>query len=51
MCYRLYGWVSIPDRDKGFFLLHSVQTGSEAYPVSCPMGARGSSLGGKEAEA
>jgi hypothetical protein len=30
--------VSIPGTGKRFFLLQSVLTGSEAHPVSCPMG-------------
>jgi hypothetical protein len=39
--YWLDGRGLIPGRGKMFFLLHSVQTGSGAYPASCPMGTGG----------
>jgi hypothetical protein len=35
----------------GNFSLHRVQNGSGAHPASCPMGTRGSFLGGKAAGA
>jgi hypothetical protein len=38
---------SITRRGKRFSLLHSVQTGSEAYPASYPVGTEGSSPGVK----
>jgi hypothetical protein len=43
----LDGRGSIPERGKRFCLLRVVQTGSEAYPVSYPMGTWGSFPGGK----
>jgi hypothetical protein len=30
-------WVLSPAQARDFSLLHSIQTGSEAHPVSCPM--------------
>jgi hypothetical protein len=39
MGYGLDGQGSIPSKGKDFFLLHSVQTGSEAHPASYPIGA------------
>jgi hypothetical protein len=44
----LDGSDSIPG-NASFFLLHSVQTGSGAYPVSYPMGIGGFSQGVKPA--
>jgi hypothetical protein len=32
-------------------VFHSVQTGSEAHPASCPVGSRDSFRGGKAAQA
>jgi hypothetical protein len=46
MSHGLDGWDLIPSRGK-IFLLHSVQTGSGAHPVSYPMGTGGSFPGGK----
>jgi hypothetical protein len=37
----------ISGRGKGYFLNLSVQTGSEAHPASCPVGAGGPLSGGK----
>jgi hypothetical protein len=40
-----------PRQDQGFSLLHVVQTGSRAYPVSYLMGTGGAFSRGKEAGA
>jgi hypothetical protein len=45
----LDGRGSIPGRASDFSLLHSVQTDSEDYPASCPMGTEGSFLEAKVA--
>jgi hypothetical protein len=42
---RATGWIAgvrFPIGESSFFLLHSVQTGSEAHPASYPMGSEGS---------
>jgi hypothetical protein len=52
--YGLDDWgsrVRFPTRVGNFFLHHRVQNGSGAHPASCPMGIRGSFLGGKAAGA
>jgi hypothetical protein len=49
MGYELDGQGSIPGKGKNCSLLHSVQTGSEAYPASYPMGTGGSFPGSKSA--
>jgi hypothetical protein len=38
---------SIPSKSRGSSVLHSVQTGSEAHPVSYPTGTGGSLPGSK----
>jgi hypothetical protein len=43
--YGLDDQVSIPDRDKGFFIWPHVQTGPEAHPASYPIGTGVLSLG------
>jgi hypothetical protein len=40
MGYKLDAWGFIPGKGKRFSLLHHVQTSSEAYPASYPMGTR-----------
>jgi hypothetical protein len=40
--YGLDGSGSIPGRGERYFLLHGVQTGSEAHTASYPMGTGGS---------
>jgi hypothetical protein len=34
-------WVQFPAEAKDFYLLHNVQTGSEAHPAACPVGTGG----------
>jgi hypothetical protein len=51
---RATGWaagVRFPAETTNIYLLHCVQTGSGAHPVSYPMGTGGSFSGGKEAGA
>jgi hypothetical protein len=43
--------IRFPARAGNFSLHHRVQNGCGAHPVSCPMGTRGSFLGGKAAGA
>jgi hypothetical protein len=51
MDYGMDGCGSIPGRDKGFSLLHSVQTGYEVHSASYPMGTDGYFSGGTVAGA
>jgi hypothetical protein len=46
---RLQAGGSTPGIGKRFFLLHNVQTGSDAHPAAHTMGTRGSFPGGKAA--
>jgi hypothetical protein len=46
--YGLDGQGSVPDRDKRFSVIHSIQTGSGVHPASYTMGTGGSFLDGKE---
>jgi hypothetical protein len=51
MVYWLDGRDSIPGKEKRFFLLHSVQAGSEVHPASSLMGTGLLFPGGKAAGA
>jgi hypothetical protein len=42
MSYRMEDQDSISGRDKNLYVLHTVQTGSRAHPVTYPMGTGGS---------
>jgi hypothetical protein len=46
MGYELDDQGSVPGRARNFCVLHSVQTGSGAHPVSYTLGTRGSFAGG-----
>jgi hypothetical protein len=49
--YEVDGRSSIPGRGRYLYLLHDVQTGSEAHSVFYIIGTGGSFVGGKETRA
>jgi hypothetical protein len=50
-CYGLDGRIRFPEGVRDFYLLHSVQNGSEAYTATYLTGSGASLIGGKVMEA